>query len=251
MSHKIVAAVQFVPKPLGIEENLAAAQSFVFEAARKGARVIALTELCLCGSDSVTRENVASLCQPADGYQTNAFVPICERFNCHVVFGYVEACCGKLFNSAAIVGPRGLEGNARKHNLSGTDYLWSDTGDGMWPIVVTSVGRLGTLLSKDSVNLYRKSYMHGTMSNVKFYEPNSVDIIALLARSTDVSLPNDDWMQLAESLDANVIVSNNTGPSLGGSLHSGGSCVISRDMRVWTNKCNFVDATIAAGLVEV
>ena len=246
-SPKIVAAIQFSPGSLQIEENLCAAQALAFEAASKGARIITFPELCLCEDDITDRRMASEYSQCIDGYQTEMFLPICEKFNCHVVFGYVELHDNKLYNSAVIVGPSGAVGNTRKHNLHGTDYFWADQCDDLMPTVLTTEGRLGVLLSRDAKNCYRKSYKHYNEDN-RFYQKNCVDIIALLTCCDDTTHPSSEWMELAESVATNVIVANTIGEKAGVRV-GGGSCVISRDLNVWTHGARFIGSTIVGGVL--
>jgi N-carbamoylputrescine amidase len=141
----IVAAVQYAPSLMDVHKNLITAQQLTFEAAAKGARIIVLPELCLSGYILRSKEEASSVCQERDGYQTEAFIPLAKKFNCHIVFGYVELHEGKLYNSAAIIGPNGLVGNSQKHNHWGSDALWAEQAETLTPVVVTSVGRLGAL----------------------------------------------------------------------------------------------------------
>jgi predicted amidohydrolase len=101
----IVAAVQFNPELLNVQKNLAVATELAFEAAAKGARVIVLPELCTSGFALRSPREAMECAQERDGYQTEAFIPIANRYNCYIVFGYPELYEGKLYNSAAIVGP--------------------------------------------------------------------------------------------------------------------------------------------------
>ena len=110
MNEVVVAAVQFNPKILDVHKNLAVAKQLTFEAAGKGARIIVLPELCISGYNLKSAAEAASVCQEKSGYQTEAFIPLARKFNCHIVFGYVELREGKFYNSAAVVGPSGLVG---------------------------------------------------------------------------------------------------------------------------------------------
>ena len=146
----IVATVQFNPTLLDVQKNLATGLQLTFEAAGKGARVVVLPELCTSGYALNSPSEAMSCAQERDGYQTEAFSALARRFNCHIVFGYVELREGKLYNSAAIVGPRGLEGNAQKHNLWGPENLWCESSEAMAPVVLTGAGRLGVLDRKST-----------------------------------------------------------------------------------------------------
>jgi len=179
MSGCVVAAVQFEPKILDVYKNLAVAKQLAFEAAGKGAKVIVLPELCLSGYVLHSEREAATVCQQRTGYQTEAFIPIAKKFNCHIVFGYVELSEGKLYNSAAIVGPSGLVGNSQKHNHWGSDALWATAAETITPVIITPAGRLGVLICRDAMNNYRQSYRF-YKSEQKFYKKGSIDTIAYL-----------------------------------------------------------------------
>ena len=153
----IVAAVQFAPKILDVQHNLAVGQQLAFEAAAKGANIVVLPELCTSGYVLNNVREASSCAQDRNGYQTQAFAPIARRFGCHIIFGYPEFCDGKLYNSAAIIGPGGLVGNSQKHNLWGADNLWAQPSEQVHPVINTKAGRLGVLICRDVNNNYRES----------------------------------------------------------------------------------------------
>jgi len=246
----IVAAVQFAPELLNVHKNLATAQQLSFEAAAKGAKVIVLPELSISGCVIRTKDEAASVCQERDGYQTESFLPVAKRFGCHIVFGYVELREGKFYNSAAVVGPRGLEANTQKHNLWGPDALWASSSEDLSPVVVTGAGRLGILICRDAMNNYRESYKF-YKPNSRFYKKGSVDTIALLTNwGADYGYPDNCWMELAEETGANVIVSNRVGKERDLKF-KGGSAIIDRSKKVWTNGSSFTESAVVGGFVQL
>lgn len=246
--NQIVAAVQFEPRLLKVQDNLATALQLSFEAAAKGAKVIVLPELCLSGFTLNNVQEAMQCAQTRDGFQTEMFVPLCQKFGCHVVFGYIELCEGKLYNSAAIVGPQGLEGNAQKHNLYGRDNLWAQPSEQLNPVVVTAAGRLGVLLCRDAMNNYREAYAFHNPKH-RFYRKGDVDTIALVTNwGGGYAYPDSSWVELVESTRANLIVSNRVGKERDMKF-KGGSCVIDRDRRIWTNGSNFNEAAVVGGVV--
>ena len=245
-----VAAIQFKPELLDVHKNLAMARQLVFEAAGKGARVVVLPELCLSGYVLRSKTEAASICQERDGYQTEAFIPLAKKFNCHIVFGYVELREGKLYNSAAIVGPSGLVGNSQKHNHWGSDALWAECAETLAPVVVTSAGRLGALVCRDVMNNYRESYKF-YKSDQRFYKKGSVDTIALLTNwGSDYGYPDNSWIELAEEMTANVIVSNRVGKERD-MRYKGGSCIIDKNKKIYTYGSNFNETAVVGGLIII
>lgn len=243
----IVAAVQFEPKLLDVHKNLATALQLTFEAAAKGARVIVLPELCIGGYVLHNQSEAMEVAQDRHGYQTEAFLPIAKRFNCHIVFGYTELLEGKLYNSAAVIGPNGLEANAQKHNLWGSDNLWAQPSEAINPVIITPAGRLGVLICRDVMNKYRESYQF--KGNQIFYRKGSVDTLALLTNwGGDYGYPDASWVEIVEETRANLIVSNRVGVERDLKF-KGGSCIIDRDRRIWTNGSNFTEAAVVGGVV--
>lgn len=246
----IVAAIQFAPKLLDVHKNLATALQLSFEAAAKGARVVVLPELCIGGYVLREAREAMEVAQDREGYQTEAFRAITQRFNCHVVFGYVELLEGKLYNSAAIVGPCGLEANAQKHNLWGSDNMWAQPSEALAPVIITPIGRLGVLICRDAMNNYRESYQFHK-SDQRFYRRGSVDTIALLTNwGGDYGYPDSSWVELVEDTRANLIVSNRVGQERDLKF-KGGSCCIDRNRHIWTNGSNFTETAVVGGVVAV
>jgi len=250
MGECIVAAVQYEPKLLDVHQNLVVAKQLTFEAAAKGAKIIVLPELCLSGYVLKSKQEAASVCQERTGYQTEAFIPLAKKFNCHIVFGYVELREGKFYNSAAIIGPSGLVGNSQKHNHWGSDALWAESAESLTPVVNTPYGRLGALVCRDVMNNYRESYKF-YKSEQRFYKHGSVDTIALLTNwGSDYGYPDNSWIELAEETRSNVIVSNRVGAERD-MKYKGGSCVIDRNKKVYTHGSSFNEATVVGGLILV
>jgi len=244
----IVAAVQFKPKILDVEANLKVAQQMAFEAAGKGACLIVLPELCTSGYVLEGKSEAASCAQERDGYQTEAFRQIAKRFNAHIVFGYVELREGKFYNSAAVVGPSGLVANCQKHNLWGADNMWATPSEGLHPVITTRAGRLGVLICRDVMNNYRDSYKFYKHEN-RFYRAGSVDTVALLTNwGSDYGYPDSSWVELAEETNANVVVSNRVGKERDLKF-KGGSCIVDRNRKVWTNGSSFTEAAVVGGVV--
>lgn len=244
----IVAAVQFQPKILDVFANLKTAQAMAFEAAAKGASLIVLPELCTSGYVLEGKREAADCAQEKDGYQTEAFLPIARRFNAHIVFGYVEHRDGKLYNSAAVVGPSGLVANCRKHNLWGSDNLWAEAAEDLHPVVVTEAGRTGVLICRDVMNNYRDTYKFHKQES-RFYRMGSVDTVALLTNwGSDYGYPDSSWMELAEETGANVVVSNRVGKERDLTF-KGGSAIIDRNKKVWTHGSSFTEAAVVGGII--
>ena len=64
----------------------------------------------------------------------------------------------------------------------------------------------------------------------------------------DYGYPDSSWVELAEEIDANIIVSNRVGKERDMKF-KGGSCIIDRDRRIWTNGSSFTEAAVVGGVV--
>jgi predicted amidohydrolase len=244
----IVAAVQFEPRLFRVRENMATALQLTFEAAVKGARVIVLPELCTGGYVFESPKEAMTVAQTRGGYQTQAFVDLARQHDCRIVFGYVELHEGKLYNSAAVVGPGGLEANAQKHNLYGSDNMWAQPSESQPPVIITPAGRLGVLVCRDVSNKYRESY-NFYRSGQKFYNRGDVDTIALLTNwGAAYGYPDSAWIELVEDTRANLIVSNRVGKERDMSF-KGGSAIIDRDRRIYTHGSSFTAEAVVGGVV--
>lgn len=246
---KVVAAVQYAPELLKCDKNLATARQLAFEAAGKGARLIVLPELCISGYSLSGSREAMQCAQTADGYQTQILAEISKLFSCTIVFGYVELKNGKLYNSAAIITNGVLVGNAQKHNLWGPDNLWAQPSESLCPNVITPVGRLGVLLCRDVMNNYRESYAFHDSSH-RFYRKGDVDTIALVTNwGQGFAYPDSSWVELVEATGANLVVSNRVG-SERDMKFKGGSCVITRQRKIYTHGSSFEDSAVVGGLID-
>lgn len=233
---------------MDVGQNLVTAQQLAFEAAAKGARVIVLPELCTGGYAFDGPEEAVKVAQTKDGYQTSAFKPICERFGCHIVFGYVELSEGKLWNSAAVVGPCGLAGNHQKRSLWGRDNLWAQPSEQTPFTTITGAGRLGVLVCRDAKNCHRESYWAKQPGQL-FYKKGDVDTIALVtAWGSQFGYPDTAWVELCEQTRANIIVSNRVGEERD-LKWKGGSCIIDHDRRIYTHGSSFDTEAVVGGVV--
>lgn len=246
----VVAAVQFAPCLMDVTQNLCTAQQLTFEAAAKGARVVVLPELCLSGYVLENPREAVECAQQKHGYQTEAFVDIARKFDTKIVFGYVELCEGKLYNSAAVVGACGLEANFQKHNLFGSDNLWAQPSEQVPLRVITPAGRLGVLICRDAQNNFRESYYAFNPSH-RFYRKGDIDTLALLTNwGTSFAYPDSAWVELVEETRANLIVSNRVGEERDMKF-KGGSVIIDRDRMIYTNGSSFTEAAVVGGIAVV
>ena len=234
---RLVAAAQFVPRTGDIERNIKITIQLLSEAASAGAKLVVFPELCICGRPS-SRVEASDLALQRDSGLFDKIIDVCINFDCYAVFGFIELAYGNLYNSAALVGPEGLLTVSRKRNLGGLEFVWAKTGE-TYPSVVTKIGRFGILIGDDVSN---EPAFSGSKVE-PFIRPGSVDVVGILQSSETSSFPAADWVHLAESLPAAVIVGNS-------SSQLGASCVIDRNREIWVSGVSMDGASITGGYIQ-
>jgi predicted amidohydrolase len=149
-SEVAVACIQMEPEVGAKARNVARATGLIEEAHARGARLIVLPELCNSGYVFETREEAFALSETlADGETIRAWAAIAARLNVTLVAGYAERDGDVLYNSAAIVGPRGVLGNYRKLHLWGDENLFFEPGNLGVPVFHTPFGRVACAICYD------------------------------------------------------------------------------------------------------
>ncbi len=112
-----IAAVQMDIALGDSDANLAAMLAKLRETAAAGARLAVFPECALTGYCFTSLEEAMPHGQPLPGPAVEAFAAVCRELNVFAVFGLLEAEGERLFNAAALVGPKGLVGSYRKIHL--------------------------------------------------------------------------------------------------------------------------------------
>lgn len=145
-----VACLQFEPRIGELEANRATGIELIETVADDGATLVVLPELSDSGYVFQTRAEAFSLAgAAADSETIRGWSEVARRRGLHIVGGFAEREGGKLFNSAAVVGPDGLIGVYRKTHLWDAENLWFDPGDKGYPVFATPLGRIGVLICYD------------------------------------------------------------------------------------------------------
>jgi predicted amidohydrolase len=136
-----VAGVQMDSRLGDKAGNLAAVRARLAEAADAGARLAVFPECVLTGYCFASRAEVAAVAEPVPGPSTDAVAADCARRNVWAIYGLIESAGGRLFNTAAVVGPAGQLFTYRKLHLPclGADRF-TDPGDR--PFAVHDLGGL-------------------------------------------------------------------------------------------------------------
>lgn len=119
------------------------------EAARMGAQLAVLPELCTISYDLGTREETLAVSESLDGPSVAAWRDVARRFEMFVVAGLPERARGRLYNAAVLVGPQGVVGVYRKVHLYGREREVFDPGPEGFSVWTLPVGRVAALLCYD------------------------------------------------------------------------------------------------------
>ena len=109
-----------------------------------------LPELFATGYQFRSRAEAAELAEPIPEGPTCRFLTdIARAHGCHLVAGVAERTNGNIYNTAVLVGPRGVRARYRKLHLFDTEVQWFTPGD--LPLIVVDIGtaRIGMMVCFD------------------------------------------------------------------------------------------------------
>ena len=117
------------------------------------ADLLVAPELATSGYLFASREESAGLAETLPGPSTELLTQACRQTGGRVVLGVAEKAADGFYNSAALVGPGGVEGVYRKTHLFGDEKLHFTAGRTGFPVFTVQVGearvRLGLLVCFD------------------------------------------------------------------------------------------------------
>ena len=94
------------------------------------ADLIVLPELAFTGYYFKNRNEVKTLAEdPKKSITVDALAALCKRKKLHLVTGFAEKHKDKYFNSALLIGPKGIKHIYRKIHLFNEETKWFDAGD--------------------------------------------------------------------------------------------------------------------------
>jgi predicted amidohydrolase len=137
---------QFFPRFGAPEHNLD-----VLTAAVSGAQadLVVAPELALSGYFFTSKGEVQRMAEEIPGPATERLSKAAARANCHVVVGMAERSGERLYNSAALIGPKGVVGVYRKVHLFFEEKLYFTPGDLGFPLFDIQGVSVGMLVCFD------------------------------------------------------------------------------------------------------
>lgn len=238
-----VAAVQFRPTFKDKPGNLRRLANHVVSAAKAGAKLIVLPELCTTGYSFMSAEEARPFAEcprwmddemnPETGMYV--FHTLARKLGVSIVYGFVELDPGtdKLHNSQLYIDSDGYYEAYRKINPWGNDFLWAAPGRSNPPIIRSSLGvRVGLLICRDVRDKRDDKWK-------SFYTKGDADIVCLSANWGDGGFPAVSWMEFASDNGCAVVVANRYGQESCNNFGEGGSCVIRPDGKVFCEGLEF------------
>ncbi len=132
----------------GILQNRQILFNKVHEAAKSGVELLVFPELALSGT--VDAKDAHKNSESLHGNTVIEILQLCALYKIYVIFGFIESCDDKLYNSCAFCAPDGLLGVYRKNHLTAYDKTFASCGDGIYPCFDTPLGRIGLLIGHDA-----------------------------------------------------------------------------------------------------
>ena len=144
-----VAAVQTRAVTGETKANVDAALEAVHAAIDAGAQVLVLPELGNSGYMFDSRAEALALAEAIDGPTVSRWAQVARERKVWICGGFNELDNGRLFNSAALVGPTGAIGRYRKLHLWDEEKLFFEPGDLGLPVFDLPFGRVGMMICYD------------------------------------------------------------------------------------------------------
>lgn len=145
-----IAAIQMTSKLGQRDENIRHATPLIEVAARQGAKLIALPEMCMPGY-TIT-EQAWDLAEPAGGPTERWMSETSKRLGVYLCAGLAEAEGDDFYNTYLITDPSGkIAGRARKTQ---TEYLFFKAGELSSHVIDTDIGRIGVGICADNHRVF-------------------------------------------------------------------------------------------------
>lgn len=146
----LIACAQFDPRIGDIPANIASSETAIRDAAALGARVIVLPECASAGWAFTDYAESYAASQPIpDGPTIVAWHELARELDVWICGGVGERDGDRVYNSAVLISPSGVEAVYRKVHLWNTEKDVFDAGDD-FPVAETPFGRVGMLICYDA-----------------------------------------------------------------------------------------------------
>ena len=148
-----VAAVDFVPAWGDLDGNIRRLVEAAEAASQQGVTFAVFPETAVSGYLFSSPDQIAPFLDTIPGKTTDALLPVLARAGMYMSVGIAErdADTGIPFNSAVLLGPRGIIGKYRKNGLNLQDQKVFAPGDTGVEVFETPIGRIALIICYDNV----------------------------------------------------------------------------------------------------
>ncbi len=134
---------------LELGAHLEAVLSGIRTAAMHGSRLMVLPEMSLAEGPVKSRREAIEASIDVPGPLTKEVEEVAEKCSCFVVAGLIEREDDRLYNTAVLIGPKGIIGKYRKMHLWRREKEWFIQGNLGYPIFETPFGNIGIMIGYD------------------------------------------------------------------------------------------------------
>lgn len=145
-----IAVAQFEPRYMDRSQNLKTISKYISRSGKKKIKLVVFPELATTGSPRSVREAREAAEEPSTSKTVRRLTALARKQALYVVIGMVEKDGSQLFNSALLIGPKGILAKYRKTHLNAEDRIWATPG-GHFETFDLPVGRVGLLIGYDVV----------------------------------------------------------------------------------------------------
>ncbi len=143
-----VAIAQLTSRPLAPEHNRRLTTDVIQDAFARGARLVVLPELIVPGY-VLDAEGLRAVAEPIEGPSVAAWHALARAHGGYIVGGFCERAGENLYDTAVLVGPRGLALHYRKLHLFQDEKAIFTPGDLGLPLAETPFGTIGVCICYD------------------------------------------------------------------------------------------------------
>lgn len=217
------ATIQFEPTMFEKERNVSRLLEMARAAASEGARLVVTPEMGTTGYCWFDRAEVKPYVETVPGPTTDRFQKLASEFGCYIVLGMpeVDADTDLYFNSAVLIGPKGVVGKHRKSHPYISEPKWAASGNVGHAVFDTEIGRVAMLICMD-IHFFETARLDAL---------GGADVICHISNWLAERAPAPYWINRAFENACYVIESNRWGLERTVQF-SGGSCIIEPDGNV-------------------
>lgn len=160
-----VATATFHPKDQAY--NIPKMVQMAGDAAKNGAKLVVFSEMASTGFLYLSAAEAGPNIDTVPGIASSAFGKVADAQNIYIAYGLIERDpdTGVIYNSVAMVGPRGFVAKYRKNQLAvGDDNDWRAPGNLGSPVFDTEIGKIAVLDCYDASQLQSMLLPHYTRS---------------------------------------------------------------------------------------